>query len=151
VSSVFFSISFVSICYCLNCFRYKLPFYLQEVKILSCFLFEYNRLLDVFVPCRLRTSFHLFTGHLIQTIRMILYQTDVVKARQSIFFLFWQHQNASYLFIANWISNGDILFFAIPAPMDRSFSRATIHMIEYWFFCVFPRLDMFYSFLFICF
>ena len=93
-------------CYDLTCFRYKLPFYLQEVKNLSCFLFEYNRLLGVFVPCRLRTSFHFITGHLIQTIRMILHQTDVVKARHCIFFLFWQHQNVSYIYSADWTSNG---------------------------------------------
>ena len=97
---------FVMTCYDLTCFRYKLPFYLQQVKSLSCFLFEYNRLLGVFVPCRLRTSFHFITGHLIQTIRMILHQTDVVKARHCIFFLFWQHQNVSYLLIADWKSNG---------------------------------------------
>ena len=110
---------FVMTCYDLTCFRYKLPFYLQQVKSLSCFLFEYNRLLGVFVPCRLRTSFHFITGHLIQTIRMILHQTDVVKARHCIFFLFWQHQNVSYLLVANWISNGEVLFFATPTPTGR--------------------------------
>lgn len=36
----------------------------------------------------------------------------------------------------------EIRFFAIPVPMGRNFSRATIHMIEYWFFDVSPRLDL---------
>ena len=78
----------------------------QKVKGSSCFLFGYNWLLNTFVPSRYELHPTCLMGHLVKTIRMILNQTDVVKARHCIIFLFWLHQNASYLFIANWKSNG---------------------------------------------
>ena len=97
----------------------------QQVKSLSCFLFEYNRLLGVFVPCRYELHSTSVTGYLIRTIRMIPNQTDVVKARHCIFFLFWQHQNVSYLLVANWISNGKS--YSLRHPLQRAGFQQSNH------------------------
>ena len=74
------------------------------------------------------------TGHLIQTIRMILYQADVVNG-QTEHHLSILAAPERVLFVYRQLEiQWEIRFFAIPAPTDRNFSRATAHTIDYWFF-----------------
>ena len=112
-------------------FGYKLPFYLSEGKKVQAA--SYLDIFDfkVFVLCRLTNFIPLFSQGI-----SINYKNDFMLTGccqgQTVHPLSIPAAPKRVLFVYRRLEiQWEIRFFAIPAPANRNFGRATIHMIEY--------------------